>query len=237
MKSLTLLFLLVCAYADLGCDTFKCDNSLGAETCLKRGTNGSYLLKSCSKGKSCQINENLNEGTCVEYIPSKYPGEYCTNNTECLSGNCTSKKVCRGLNENLECDNDHKCDYGLYCHRKDGKGKCTAVIKHSKNCTLENRCDAGLVCNKGTCVVIGSIEEGKEANISSACKTFYSNGTHCIKGPILVGSSTNCSKDCSYIVNATGKSFNKSCVCGMSENPKKYCSPGIGNLSIEGVLF
>ena len=240
MKFLTLLFLLVCTYADLKCDTFKCGESLEAEPCLQRIIKDShfeYSLKSCSEGKSCQINENLDKGTCVQYMPSKYPGEYCTNKAECLSGNCSSNKVCHGLNESSKCNNDHECDYGLYCHREDGEEKCTAVIKISKTCTLKNRCDAGLVCNNGICVVIGSIEEEKEANIGSACKTFYSNGTHCIKGPTLVGSKTECNENCLYIVEATNKSFNKPCVCGMSESPKKYCSPGIGNLSIEDVLF
>lgn len=229
------------ARANFECDVYKCDDSLASGICLQRKNNGlhfEYSLKACDSGKSCLIDSTLNAGTCEAHLKAKYPGEHCDHDSECLNSVCTPEKICDGLNESASCDIDYECNYGLYCHYEVGTGVCKKVVTLGGPCGPSERCDAGLVCNKGKCVIMGSIKEGDSADMGAACETFYTDGAKCVAGPKLVATNDTplCSNTCSYSVAGSEKTVNLPCVCGMSETPRKYCRPGVGDLNIADVI-
>jgi hypothetical protein len=49
-----------------------------------------------------------------------FPGESCSKNSECHSGQC-SNGVCKGKSADQTCSDDYDCDVGYYCSSWDSK--------------------------------------------------------------------------------------------------------------------
>lgn len=201
-----------------------------------------FNLKACPDKTVCNLQFGDEPDTCAPNytIPLRYPGEACKNPEECFSGNCNS--VCTGKKVDEACSDDADCDVELFCNLP--TLKCKAVSKFNESCSTVIKCGAGLVCNDGTCLSIGSIENGKPASAPAACKSFYISGGNCTKGPILVAKSAQAGEDlhickdkCQYQLGE-GLMEPEFCQCGMTPDPaKSFCPPGRGELDLKDVIF
>lgn len=235
------LFISLCSGSEVQCSKFDCFELGEDNKCytLKRSKHlFDYTLKSCPDGKLCDLESNFDSGLCQDNLPRRLPGEFCAKPEDCRSKQCDSAK-CIGSDAGQPCSNDESCNHGLYCNA----GICAAVKKVTENCQAKEKCDAGLVCNKATCVPILSVTEGGEADVSSACGTFFATGGHCVAGPRLKERPENadgpiaCATDCKYRLGENENYLTSSCVCGMTHEGKKYCNPGIGEIKLNDVFL
>lgn len=81
-----------------------------------------HLLQQCPDEKPSCPYSTASWGTDAMCQPAPaanltLPGEYCTNSTECLSGNCNATTgVCQGKSVTQTCASDEECDVGLFCN-------------------------------------------------------------------------------------------------------------------------
>lgn len=192
-------------------------------------------IQPCPEKKYCRVPKGYDEeGTCFAQLPvsSPYPGDYCASDSTCLSKNCT-KNRCVGLAENEPCKAHSDCNGGLYCN---ATNYCVPTIKGGSSCDDLKKCDAAAFCSNKTCERYGSVEDEKFAAIPSLCKSFYSVGGICQKGPTLVGGNTSCpeTQKCQYTLKDKS-TITESCVCGYSKTGKPYCNQGRGDNDIADV--
>lgn len=223
------------------CPAWSCGKLDKKDACMEVTESPSgvtYKLSPCpSSSQVCNIFD-LSSTTkfCVDAssIKTLYPGEHCTKSSECLRGECDSKlSKCQASKLDGACASDIDCNPGLYC---DGE-KCQKLIELNQPCDDVKKCTVNAVCTKGECKRIGSLEENAETSNSAVCKTFYSYGGHCVKGPTLKkdGSSLVCPKSgkCTY---QRGKDTEeRPCECGFASGTNKFCRPGEGDLSMNDV--
>jgi len=195
------------------------------------------LLRECKENEVCDIKENSDEeGVCAKhYSASKFlPGEFCTDNSECLSTVCKDG-VCVGKGEGEQCEIADECNPGLMCHGK----LCNSAAKENDECDAWHHvCQANLVCDNGHCVKIGSKKKGEKANAPGACETLYVHEGVCTTAPtLLTKSDVKCTEDtmCEYEIKDIGK-FSEKCVCGMTKDGEKFCNPGRGDAAISDYM-
>ena len=233
--------------ADLKCTNYLC-GGLDNGQCAKQTVtddNVTINLNPCKDGYFCDIHFNEDPDVCSEkkLIAHLYPGEYCSDNLECLSGLCnvtsntTSNKYCIGKVLGDSCTQNIDCNPNLYCDT--ASNTCLAAKKLGETCN--NNCIAGLLCHGGQCIALGSIKKGESATMISACETFYIVDGLCSKGPALVknGSESGpilCTDGCTYLT-AKGDSVVEDCQCGRTSTGLKLCSPGYGDISMSDVLI
>ena len=182
---------------------------------------------------------------CVLYgsRPELYPGEFCKDDQECISGTCQAKKkgqpkVCIGNEREEYCDNDGDCNPGLYCHSH----LCKPVVPLGSKCDDEHKCSATGVCDLNECVLIGSKSPGDASDVPAACSTFFIFKGECAKGPKLkadgVAQKAMCPKtgECVYKLEAeSGIKITQPCKCGMVDDTAPYCMPGNGDIQYSDV--
>ena len=186
---------------------------------------------------------NVTCGQAPEPSP-KYPGESCSNDTQCISGNCANG-VCKGKPKAGTCSHNKDCDPGLYCSFNDN---CTELIPAgSSGCISDFECALGAFCNTTSgqignhpCVPYFSGKIGDPvpppqssisigSGFSYACEsaTYNSTSGTCVSAPKSSSfpiECTNSEKDCKV-----DSSFQGTCSCGMNPYAKKYCSPMTGD--------
>ena len=78
-----------------------------------------HVLQSCPENTYCPYNSNYTNNTisCVASPPGNLtlPGEYCSNNQDCLSANCENG-MCKGQELEGHCSDHYDCDPGLFCN-------------------------------------------------------------------------------------------------------------------------
>ena len=189
-----------------------CDPSLPKGTCSKKNKQSkiknlnSFLLKVCEEDEFCDLHFGEEDDRCINKssIPTLYPGEYCLNNYQCLSGICNKEDTheCEAiLDEGDKCSFSYECPKTTYCAADPYWSMyfiCTKLLDEkndSYNCDLHElgfKCQTNLTCNRGKCVKPGSLKLGEITNSLEACETHYmyklpeENNFFCTKGPILV---------------------------------------------------
>jgi len=238
MNFIFLTFLCISTLASTQCYTYKCDASIDAEYCaITSNANKTYTLRPCENPKVCDFHPENTFSSCVGHVGVRYPGEYCKDYKDCISGNCTNDN-CEV--ENDKCSTDAQCSYGYYCNET--TSKCSLVKKENDDCTTKDKCDSGLACGNGKCVKMGSLEVKSHSLSPGACKSFYTYENECAESPKLKSDSipsngpVKCNNGCKY--SSEGKSdFESSCSCGYINGSDLYCNPGIGDIEISDVIL
>ena len=162
-------------------------------------------------------------------VPSALPGDYCTNDEQCLYESKCLGNVCKGMKANDSCILDEHCDVELYC---DG-AKCK---EPQENCTKEGECASNKMCYGGKCVALFSLDNNANSTIPGICKSYYVEDTKCVEGPTLVNKETlNCPNTSSCTYKVLDKEFNKSCICGQTENGSRFCPLEKGDFYVSKV--
>ena len=245
MKSFAAVFALIFAFAaaEFTCDVYSCAK-LEGDICARVNQTDSRLyfeFQTCPESKVCDLHLGTEPDHCNAFYttPSKYPGEYAANETECFGGIYDKeKKICLGKKLNDTCSGDIDCGPKLFCSSQ----ICVPALKEGEACGAAAKCDAHLVCNKGNCTKVGSLKEDIEASAPAACKSFYIMNGRCHEGPKLLTSNgkkaeepIECPGDCTYTLNGTNHS--SSCICGKTEFGRPFCTPGKGDVDITDVIF
>ena len=212
------------------CIKFQC-LELAGNICAN-ATNLDVKLKGCKDSKICDFGLSKNLSTCEKYVKSRYPGEYCEDDNECLKGDCVNNHcLVSGIHD--KCYSNIDCNPKFYCNNKE----CMPVAIEGGNCS-KVKCDSGLICNFNKCIKIGSKKLQEPATVPAACQSYYIHNKMCEKGPILKRKLNNegpivCDKSCTYITKAN--SFHTSCTCGKTKDGILFCNPGIGDINIDDV--
>ncbi len=240
-----LLLFAICAVCQQ-CPKYVCNSELPTGTCLlKREQWGSLIfeLNQCELGQVCDIYDMDLEAKCSSNYshPLKYPGEVCTVDSECTSSVCNnSTKICTGRREKEACQTDIDCHAGMYCSPAPAK-ICLQTRKEGEKCSLHERCAPYLVCSRGECVLQASLENGADADVPAACKSFFINNGKCSAGPSLkrlpddpTEGPIPCHDNRCVYISAVGQTeFSEPCQCGHLESGEPLCAPGVGDFSFE----
>ena len=210
----------ICENKFSGCSTVSFDNKERLE----------IHLHECPEDRICDIKfENGARTQCTKHyeVTKLYPGDYCESEKECYSGKRVNNR-CSG-NKHLDlCKDDLDCDVDLFCL----KGRCEKLSEN--NCGPEMKCKSNLVCNKGKCILIGSLSNGSNVTINTACKSLYSINGKCRPGPQLNDHYRNKQnpEQCLY---SDGNS--ESPVCAMTDKGISYCNFGLGDFDLTDVCL
>jgi len=176
----------------------------------------------------------------IPAVAPKLPGWMCTNNSQCMSGNCSRDNYCHAGLAGAMCAVDQDCDLFLYCNLlAPGGSVCSSVVYELEECSEEPfapKCQYGTVCSTGLCrriqsMPIGELAEGAEGFL--ACQSLTTYGNKCSNPYKLVSHQVwNVSgSDCLYaranISVAPSYSFNSA--CGYSSTGMSYCPSGLGD--------
>jgi hypothetical protein len=217
------------------------------EYCLQPFTsNKTYVLSTCPLVRpfcdtsNMQVNSSCSSIT-QESLRRSYPGEPCSDNSECEFGYCLGS-ICFGLILNEDCESNLECNPGLRCK----SGKCTTLLHSGSPCESDYDCIPSLGCNNQKCTAYYSLPSGSsvsDCNNGDMSSLFCSESSchydskskqgTCI--PAFKSISTNpiCSNS-SQCIGQTYHNENKytktsSCDCGMNEEGKLYCFPHDGD--------
>ena len=178
--------------------------------------------------------------TAIKAAGSAYPGEACTQNSECITNLCTSG-ACLGALRTAACTKTSDCQPGLWCAPS---LTCQPLLPTSFNCTETSQCILGAVCDQGACTDILSLEDGAkvekcpETRVNLKCRSatcqnvggLFTEDLECVAAPESVHSNPyKCSSDamCSGYqgtVAVPGK-----CVCGYNAKGQSYCQGHTGD--------
>lgn len=238
------------------CPTYSCDKILEKDLCSSKTvseTSVNYSFQKCTgidlfcpylSGDKTQCQTSGN-------ILTRYAGSSCSDSNPCVASLKCVDNVCKGLEENTECNTTDQCLVGLACIKdnNDGKLKCTKQRVIGNDCTSSFECVNNAACNKITnkCTALFSLEVGTEIsdlemefNQVSLCKSGFSREGKCSSLkllPELVDKECNDDADCKYYENSkSSQSFvflndmevtlHGSCQCGYNLEGKRYCKRG-----------
>ena len=132
------------------CPSYSCGGSSTVGTCyLNSSSSGqvSYQLTPCELGYYCPLFTNSSE--CEIPAPySRYPGEFCNENSDCIYGYCTSKNVCYAKAKGLSCTQSFQCNPGYSCV----SSVCTAQIAIGYSCQRTEDCVNNAYCEYSICL-------------------------------------------------------------------------------------
>jgi len=243
MKLLIAISLILCCsgfFIDpekpLECARCECKDDIGAEVCLIIESGLKYSLRKCSsENKVCDLHNMTKGGALCSnyYTGSNYlPGEYCTNDAECLSNKCN--KTCQGKKETESCTTHEDCDAGLYCAK--GNSVCSKTKAVDEICDENKRCAWNLVCNSNNkCIHKGSKKDGDDAKSPEECESFYINGSKCAEGPKFAGKKL-VSNEYKCFYEGTEK-FDTPAKCGRDSEGTMQCNLGQGDVDMKPVSF
>lgn len=245
------------------CQAYGCANLNGWEngTCITfaEGIN-TFAINPCdtkSQFPYCDYtkaeNNKWRNVTCGpnQTVLVRYPGENCTMNSQCLSGNCTGN-ICIGTAQGGYCGSSNECDIGLFCTSKNFQFTCQPLIAAYEfgcgsdfDCVNYCGCRFGVNGPPGMCYPYFSLGNGNstscENGISLLCSTgaCYGSGYSgvCTTAPV---STMALGTPCTFNGQCTGKnsvsqSFTSQCTCGYNNGGLSYCQPFLGDAP--GVAF
>lgn len=240
------------------CQHFVCNSSLTKGVCSRKsiGLDGLayFQINPCDKGQVCNFNFGSEDDFCIsnKTIPTKYPGEFCSDPYECFSGICQPQsgvKICQAtLQKNNLCQDNSECPVGTSCAIDPANtdySRCFDLL--GENETVNScdytpggfKCKTNLICNNKKCIKPGSLVEGNITFSPIACKTFYmykqenENNFVCTTGPYLANSSGGqiitslpkyCKENepCNYVIKYNQKTI---------QLPSKTCPLSMNNVS------
>lgn len=118
-----LLLLFLCSFNNPICKgaRYYCGSDNSPNICINVSDTRQrvHYLQSCPAETYCPFTSNYTNNT-IRCIPKPagnltLPGEYCSNNQECLSTNCENG-ICKGKLLEEKCTDHSDCDPGLFCN-------------------------------------------------------------------------------------------------------------------------
>ena len=228
--ALALLLLPLLTFAE-ECPIYTC-GELKGELCISQGVNFNITVQSCNETAICQPTQQTDSYCVTEMPPVKYPGDYCYNDDDCISDNCTSF-ICQGLGKSANCTNVYDCNPGLQCDPE--TLTCEPQLTSGQPCVTDYQCLNNMLCNLGVCTPYLSVANGSPVvrldnaftGLSLACASGFATGTEgayqCAvapkaKGPLPVfcDAGSTCS-------DSTGK-YTVPCQCGVNSEADAYCA-------------
>ena len=163
-----------------------------------------------------------------------WPGETCTEDTECHSKSCTNG-ICTGKTKDETCSTNLDCDVGLYCKNPGllSANKCLEWLGEGETCSADEECRPSMFCNSNKCQKWLSVADGVKTSKADArvCLNAELNSGFCSaplkrKNKLAVGNSAGAGV-CEY-TNASGSPSptTKDSVCGMAQAPSAFCPLG-----------
>lgn len=114
-----------------------CKGPTGQAVCVKNAGPGQV----CSNNPLDQTPACGGSTVCISgYCKNGQNGDSCTQNSDCVSGNCNSN-VCQNKALGASC-NGGDCLPGTYC----SNGKCTSLAAPGAQCLNQNQCSYGTYC-------------------------------------------------------------------------------------------
>jgi hypothetical protein len=246
------------------CAKFECSDR-SDKTCTtvqagfgSKGYNNVTFYDVCSKVEKCNIDsfESLTQSeadatynctTKNSSMLTRYPGEDCNVNTDCLksdssTGSCINNK-CSGRTNDEPCNSNEACLVSLYCS---SSGKCTPQKKKGEDCVNTYECPNSLLCYHETCSIkpfslpLGSFIPYNDRDIMEQyCVLGTAEPAYCLSSDVGCGVSCTAfnqtftdeyreceyGDDCEYSYNGKFKSILK-CSCGLNGGRKGYCQQG-----------
>jgi len=240
-----MLFLaLLPAALGLSCYKYQCSN-LDGNTCISYANN-TYSIDPCSSSNEyCPLTApgSTEPSTCTKLTPTtgskSYPGEPCSNSTDCVYGNCTAHEC---FNGNTTCTLDTQCNPGHYC----SNGLCTTQLAvNATGCTSETSCVNNAFCDfnqtQSKCIAYYTLPALTpvaycKASINPACQSGYcasdTTGSQYLCTPTLESffripaactDSSNCRAVALPSSNFTTNSIVTECSCGYNSYANAYC--------------
>ncbi|OMJ84626.1 hypothetical protein SteCoe_14217 [Stentor coeruleus] len=241
-----LLFILSSTALASTCPKYTCSSSSTTESECQAYSNSTgiqtYTLTPCEYGLTCPYTTGKNEN-CQNsaLVNSRFPGDYCSQNFECMSGTCKSN-ICQGIALGGNCTSSSLVESGLYCNED---GKAVALLEAGNNCDHFYECDYGLTCDIGVCVKMFSLANGELTDeiwpqgMAPSCQTafavsFNESFWKCTNAPVSVNTSlTPC--PASGKCTAHDGVNTKACACGLDGN--SYCPLFEGDAPVLDLVY
>lgn len=178
---------------------------------------------------SCQIKDTVHT--------EKIPGQGCSSNSECITGNCDGD-ICKGKEAGSSCISHDYCEEETYCHKEnteDAAGTCkTQIYDHTTYCNDDYECANEFVCYNNVCETPYSLLDGETTTNIKMCRSNYGvatanfliTGLYTCDSYYINESSYECADDqdtCEYTLNYSGTTINLDCLCSMTETEKRRC--------------
>ena len=237
MKKIIFIFIslltLKCALNSSLCPIqVKCDLDKISTTCR----NGSVyegvttvVAKRCPDGQVCTAKDIQYPGTCVAR-GLKIPGEACSEDNECLYGECIL--TCGGKDSGADCRVQEECKVGYYCYNY----QCVKQKIEGSTCQSEIECENNLGCWRNKCTPYLSFPLGYNIGdmaYKHFCKTnfavFQSTGYVLCASSRMISQYFECSDEvsyCDYLADiGAGQEYpyKLQCQCSYSDSTRRFC--------------
>ena len=205
MILILIFFILACHTMGLMFLKYECNENTSPHNLCITWEPHKLILNRCGD-RTCTIpHEYGSDGYCED--KKRYPGEYCDSNNQCHEGNKCKGYVCRGRKVGEFCNSHINCDVELYCNNK----RCT---EPTNTCDKNKLCKSNEVCDNGKCVVMAQLENGANAFVPAACKSYYLVGNKCHEGPKLNPNTNSKESFCKYKIGNNIINGSKICKIG-----------------------
>lgn len=201
----------------------------------------------CDSGYECLGNPKSDYTCSVKTTEKAYPGEICSQASDCDSNTCTAG-LCAGKAIDQPCTDDKGCAPGLYC-ATESTNTCSLLKPSGSACFKDEECTYGTFCKissgSGRCTAYFTTDSGTAVDkcrgelVDWQCSTAFcievtnedTKSYQCSEVYTLEKPSTPCSKDdeCVGKNSDETKSMNTKCKCGYSEDAHAYCELLPGN--------
>ena len=232
---LVLLLLSALASAE-ECPIYQCGN-LEGEMCISQGVNFNFTVQNCNETAVCTPSQQSNSYCVSEVPPEKYPGDYCYEDGDCTSENCTNY-ICQGRAENANCTNVYDCNPGLQCAPE--TLTCQPQLTQGLPCASDFQCLNNMICSlyggsTTNCTEYLSVPNGgivtrvdnAFTGLSLACASGFAveteNGYKCTAAPKVKGSIPQYCDMGSPCSDTTGK-YSVPCQCGVNTEANAFCA-------------
>ena len=242
-KAILLSFIMI---SIISLQQFKCPTFKGEELppgiCASKTSPGvtgyNWVFQKCLENQTCNFDPTKDTSSCInkQNVTNLLPGENCTTNSSCYSGNCLNNTRI-GKNETSLCVNDDECNVGLYCTGLAGKKLCSPLVENGKTCLKSvDKCYGNSACFNNTCTPFQSLPIGNISDNYLLCSSGYTL-YQTVTDPVLrcrdPFNLTNPSPLCNIGESCNYKSqdFVTSipCRCGINIQGQGVCSNGTGH--------
>jgi len=226
-------------YCSQVCKKYFC-SQLNEGTCIvtQEDTDQFTLQKCEDPNQFCPFMNlsNNNQVRCITrdgFHPRSFPGGDCTNDSECITGNC-QLGICSGKRLNEECRDNMECYSGYYC--QNNSKTCQAQSKEGEMCEDDTDCINTHGCHYGKCIgylslPIGTQIDANQKNLLPLCQSGLHYGNRC-ESMTNNGKNPNQCDDtepCKYKINdGSIVHIPEFCTCGKNPTGLKYCRLGNG---------
>lgn len=200
--------------------------------CISQGLNFNFTVQNCNETAVCQPTQQTNSYCVNEAPPMKYPGDYCYEDGDCTTENCTNFE-CQGLDKDANCTNVYDCNPGLHCDAL--TLTCQPQLTEGETCNSDFDCLNNLLCNFTTCIAYLSGANGALVSrldnaltgLSLSCASGFaieSEGFYeCAAAPKIKGKIPQYC-DLGYTCSDTTGKYSVPCQCGVNTEANAICA-------------